>query len=92
MLKKQKDSIVKGKKQKDSSQLSIVNEDFGGLELRYQRSAGNGGNHRMQKKTESSNYEKMKNNMAAVFLQYDQETMIRRFALEQDADSLFLTF
>ena len=46
----------------------------------------------MQKKTESSNYEKMKNNMAAVFLQYDQETMIRRFALEQDADSLFLTF
>lgn len=41
-------------------------------------------------KQEISNYEKMKNDMAAVFLQYDAEHMIRKFGLDHDADSLYL--
>ena len=37
-----------------------------------------------------SNYEKMKNNMADVFLQYDQEEMIRKFGLVQDKNYLYI--
>ena len=40
----------------------------------------------------TSNYEKMKNEMAGVFLHYDQEQMIRRFSLKFDAAYLYLTF
>ncbi|WP_434309314.1 DUF3786 domain-containing protein [Hominifimenecus sp. rT4P-3] len=39
-----------------------------------------------------SNYEKMKRNMAAVFLQYDQEKMIRKFLLEYAQKYLFIPF
>jgi len=39
-----------------------------------------------------SNYEQMKLQMQDYFLNYDQETMIRRFALEHDADYLYLRF
>lgn len=39
-----------------------------------------------------SNYEKMKNEMAGVFLRYDQEQMIRRFSLESDAGYLYIPF
>ena len=35
----------------------------------------------MTVKTETSNYEKMKNDMAKVFLKYDRETMIKKFDL-----------
>ena len=31
-----------------------------------------------------SNYEKMKNDMANVFLKYDQEEMIQKFSLESN--------
>ncbi len=37
-----------------------------------------------------SNYEKMKNDMADVFLKYDQEKMIRKFGLGQDNDYLYI--
>ena len=40
----------------------------------------------------TSNYEKMKNEMAGAFLRYDQEQMIRRFSLKSDAAYLYLTF
>ena len=39
-----------------------------------------------------SNYEKKKNEMAGVFLHYDQEQMIRRFSLEADAGYLYISF
>ena len=39
-----------------------------------------------------SNYEQMKLQMQDEFLKYDQETMIRRFNLEYDADYLYLRF
>ena len=42
----------------------------------------------MQVKERISNYEKMKNEMSGVFLQYDQEKMIRKFGLEHDDNSL----
>ena len=38
----------------------------------------------------SSNYEKMKNEMANAFLQYDQEAMIRKFDLKYDEAYLYL--
>ena len=40
----------------------------------------------------TSNYEKMKNEMAGAFLRYDQDQMIRRFSLKFDAAYLYLTF
>ena len=46
----------------------------------------------MRLKQETSNYEKMKNDMAGVFLQYDQEIMIRKFSLEHDEKYLYLHF
>ena len=39
-----------------------------------------------------SNYEKMKNEMADVFLKYDQEEMIRKFSLESNQKYLFIHF
>ena len=39
-----------------------------------------------------SNYEITKKKTARQFLQYDQETMIRKYHLEHDEDSLYLTF
>lgn len=39
-----------------------------------------------------SNYEKMKNEMAGAFLQYDQEKMIRKFGLAYDDDFLYIYF
>ena len=39
-----------------------------------------------------SNYEKMKDHMAVVFLQYDQEKMIQKFALEHDKTYLYIDF
>ena len=39
-----------------------------------------------------SNYEKMKNEMAGAFLQYDQEKMIRKFGLDYDDDFLYIQF
>lgn len=39
-----------------------------------------------------SNYEKMKNDMADVFLKYDQEEMIRKFSLESNQKYLFIHF
>lgn len=39
-----------------------------------------------------SNYERMKNQMADVFLQYDQEPMIRKFRLRQDERYLYIRF
>jgi len=44
----------------------------------------------MQVKERISNYEKMKNEMSGVFLQYDQEKMIRKFGLEHDDNSLYI--
>ena len=44
----------------------------------------------MKDRQSSSNYEKMKNDMAAVFLQYDQERMIQKFRLEQDSEYLYI--
>lgn len=46
----------------------------------------------MVEKREISNYEKMKKDMAAVFLQYDQEKMIRKFGLSGGRDYLSLPF
>lgn len=43
-------------------------------------------------KNNISNYEKMKNDMAAVFLQYDQEKMILKFALEHDKNYIYIQF
>lgn len=40
----------------------------------------------------TSNYEKMKDDMASVFLEYDQEKMIRKFSLEHDENYLFIFF
>ena len=40
----------------------------------------------------SSNYEKMKDSMADVFLRYDQEKMIRKFALKHDEAFLYVDF
>ncbi len=39
-----------------------------------------------------SNYEIMRNRMEAEFVKYDQDTMIRRFGLKNDADYLFIRF
>ena len=39
-----------------------------------------------------SNYDKMKNNMASTFLQYDQEKMIQKFLLEYDETYLYIFF
>ena len=39
-----------------------------------------------------SNYEITKKKTARQFLQYDQETMIRKYHLEHDEESLYLTF
>lgn len=39
-----------------------------------------------------SNYEKMKNSMSDVFLQYDQNTMIRKFSLKHDENYLYIQF
>lgn len=47
---------------------------------------------RMKIKQELSNYEKKKNEMAEVFLQYDQEKMIQKFELEFDEHYLYLCF
>ena len=44
----------------------------------------------MKDRQSSSNYEKMKNDMAAVFLQYDQERMIQKFGLEQDPEYVYI--
>lgn len=42
--------------------------------------------------TQSSNYDLMRDQVAASFLQYDQEKMIRKFALECSTQYLFITF
>ena len=47
---------------------------------------------KMEAKYRISNYEKMKDDMATVFLQYDQEKMIRKFALEHDETYLYISF
>ena len=39
-----------------------------------------------------SNYEKMQNQMASVFLAYDQDAMIRRFGLKADKEALIFDF
>ena len=39
-----------------------------------------------------SNYEKMKDDAAAAFLRFDQEEMIRKFALEHDKMYLYICF
>ena len=39
-----------------------------------------------------SNYEKMQDEMAEVFLEYEQGEMIRRFGLEWDEDALYIVF
>lgn len=44
----------------------------------------------MKNKHNISNYEKMKNDMASVFLQYNQEKMIQKFGLAQDKDYLYI--
>ncbi|MGI6005970.1 MAG: DUF3786 domain-containing protein [Ruminococcus sp.] len=44
----------------------------------------------MKKKAGISNYDKMKNDMASVFLQYNQENMIRKFALASDKNYLYM--
>lgn len=46
----------------------------------------------MKRKQKISNYEKMKNSMAEVFLRYDQKTMIRKFNLAHDEDCLYIRF
>lgn len=46
----------------------------------------------MNTKTKISNYEKMKNQMAVEFLNYDQEKMIQKFSLEHDEHNLFFYF
>lgn len=43
-------------------------------------------------KNRISNYERMKNDMARVFLQHDQEKMIRKFALEYNEKYLYICF
>ena len=42
--------------------------------------------------TPFNNYETMRDQMAGAFLRYDQETMIRKFSLRHDADSLYIRF
>ena len=39
-----------------------------------------------------TNYDKTKNSMAHVFLQYDQATMIHKYSLKHDSDWLYITF
>lgn len=46
----------------------------------------------MKKEQKISNYEKMKNEMAGAFLQYDQEKMIRKFGLDHDDSFLYICF
>lgn len=46
----------------------------------------------MKMKQRISNYEKMKNEMADAFLQYDQEKMIRKFGLDNDGGFLYIWF
>lgn len=45
----------------------------------------------MEIKQRISNYEKMKNDMAGVFLQYDQEKMIQKFGLAHDESHLYIS-
>ena len=52
---------------------------------------GNGEGKMMAEKR-ISNYEKMKNDMADVFLKYDQKEMIRKFSLESNQKYLFIHF
>ncbi len=44
----------------------------------------------MKTENKISNYEKMKNNMAEVFLQYDQEKMAQKFGLDHDEKYLYI--
>lgn len=44
----------------------------------------------MKTETKISNYEKMKNSMAEMFLRYDQEIMARKFGLDQDENYLYI--
>lgn len=46
----------------------------------------------MKNEGRTSNYERMKHNMADVFLQYDQEKMIRTFGLGHDERYLYICF
>lgn len=46
----------------------------------------------MEKGNRLSNYEKMKNDMSASFLQYDQQTMIQKFALEHNETYIYICF
>ena len=39
-----------------------------------------------------SNYETMKDRMSSHFLEYDQEKMVRKFALEHDEKYLYIFF
>ena len=39
-----------------------------------------------------SNYETMKDRMSSHFLEYDQEKMIRKFALDHDEKYLYIFF
>ncbi len=50
------------------------------------------GEEKMMVEKRISNYEKMKNDMADVFLKYDQEEMIRKFSLEFNQKYLFIHF
>ena len=43
-------------------------------------------------KKHRDNYEYMKQSMQQKFLEYDQEAMIRKFGLRQDAQFLYLDF
>ena len=47
------------------------------------------GEGKMMAENRMSNYEKMKNDMADVFLKYDQKEMIRKFSLESNQKYLF---
>lgn len=44
----------------------------------------------MKTETKISNYEKMKNSMAEMFLRYDQGKMVRKFGLDQDKNYLYI--
>lgn len=46
----------------------------------------------MEKTMIQSNYDKMKNDMASSFLQYDQEKIIQKFSLEHDDTYLYISF
>ena len=46
----------------------------------------------MEQQKKISNYETMKNEMADVFLKYDQNAMIQKFNLEHDEHYLYICF